>query len=51
MAKFSASQFQKSISGSIEELARLLDEAQISKEIEVYLDTIAKFHNPTSSSS
>ncbi len=45
MAKFTSSQLQQSINGSIEELAQLLDEAQFSKEIEAYLDTIAKFHN------
>lgn len=45
MAKISSSQLQKSINRSIEELAQLLDEAQFSKEIEAYLDTVARFHN------
>lgn len=45
MAKLSASQLQKTITSTIEELASLLDEAQFSQEIQAYLDTVAKFHH------
>jgi hypothetical protein len=45
MAKYTSSQLQKSINATIEELANLLDEAQFSKEIESYLETVAKFHH------
>ncbi len=45
MSKYSSAQLQKSIQLTIEELANLMDEAKFSKEIEGYLDTVAKFHH------